>query len=195
MELYCCFIVKVSRTSASHSFWRVCSRAGIEEWLGGRGGAVLGPFHSGQFQRGYESPINIRTGFNGNQVVLLQLFACQRVGAILRNIFLYETALVNVSRLRRHDWVLRRLARNSAEKHFGGLVEVEVKGSVRELFDARSRQVNSSSASMSQQKLVYSIIEFLSKSLEDGTVKQDDKEGLEVASASQIFHHRMGWSN
>jgi len=34
---------------------------------------------------------------------------------------------------------------------------------------------------MSQQKLVYAIIEFLSKSLQDGTVKQDDKEGLEVA--------------
>ncbi|KAF9650702.1 hypothetical protein BDM02DRAFT_3084193, partial [Thelephora ganbajun] len=32
-----------------------------------------------------------------------------------------------------------------------------------------------------QQKLVYAIIEFLNKSLEDGTVKQDDKEGLEVA--------------
>jgi len=40
---------------------------------------------------------------------------------------------------------------------------------------------------MSQQKLVYAIIEFLNKSLEDGTVKQDDKEGLEVASASQIL--------
>ena len=38
---------------------------------------------------------------------------------------------------------------------------------------------------MSQQKLVYAIIEFLNKSLEDATVKQDDKEGLEVASASQ----------
>ena len=38
---------------------------------------------------------------------------------------------------------------------------------------------------MSQQKLVYAIIEFLNKSLEDGTVKQDDKEGLEVASSSQ----------
>jgi len=40
---------------------------------------------------------------------------------------------------------------------------------------------------MSQQKLVYAIIEFLNKSLEDGTVKQDDKEGLEVASTSQIL--------
>lgn len=40
---------------------------------------------------------------------------------------------------------------------------------------------------MSQQKLVYAIIEFLNKSLEDGTVKQDDKEGLEVAGVSQIF--------
>ena len=50
------------------------------------------------------------------------------------------------------------------------------------MFDAH---VGSSPASMSQQKLVYAIIEFLNKSLEDGTVKQDDKEGLEVASASQ----------
>ena len=40
---------------------------------------------------------------------------------------------------------------------------------------------------MSQQKLVYAIIEFLNKSVDDGTVKQDDKEGLEVASESQAF--------
>ncbi|KAG6919598.1 hypothetical protein DXG01_004262 [Tephrocybe rancida] len=32
-----------------------------------------------------------------------------------------------------------------------------------------------------QQRLVYSIIEFLNQSLEDGTVKADDKESLEVA--------------
>jgi len=52
--------------------------------------------------------------------------------------------------------------------------------------------IGSSSASMSQQKLVYAIIEFLNKSLEDGTVKQDDKEGLEVASASQfLLSHAM----
>ena len=48
-------------------------------------------------------------------------------------------------------------------------------------------RASSSPASMSQQKLVHAIIEFLNKSLEDGTVKQDDKEGLEVASASQTF--------
>ena len=40
---------------------------------------------------------------------------------------------------------------------------------------------------MSQQKLVYAIIEFLNKSLDDGTVKQDDKEGLEVASESRTL--------
>jgi small glutamine-rich tetratricopeptide repeat-containing protein alpha len=34
-----------------------------------------------------------------------------------------------------------------------------------------------------QQQLVLSVIEFLKHSLDDGTVKQDDKEGLEVASA------------
>ena len=39
----------------------------------------------------------------------------------------------------------------------------------------------------SQQKLVLSIIEFLSKSIEDGTVKQDDREGLEVASMLCLF--------
>ncbi|KAL5534652.1 hypothetical protein ACEPAG_1115 [Sanghuangporus baumii] len=32
-----------------------------------------------------------------------------------------------------------------------------------------------------QQRLVLAIIEFLNQSIEDGTVKQDDKEGLEVA--------------
>lgn len=33
-----------------------------------------------------------------------------------------------------------------------------------------------------QQKLVYAVIEFLNQSIKDGTVKADDKEGLEVAS-------------
>jgi small glutamine-rich tetratricopeptide repeat-containing protein alpha len=33
-----------------------------------------------------------------------------------------------------------------------------------------------------KQKLVLSIIDFLTKSIQDGTVKQDDREGLEVAS-------------
>ena len=32
-----------------------------------------------------------------------------------------------------------------------------------------------------QQKLVLAIIDFLNQSIDDGTVKQDDKEGLEVA--------------
>ena len=31
------------------------------------------------------------------------------------------------------------------------------------------------------QKLVYAIIEFLNQSIDDGTVKADDKESLEVA--------------
>ena len=34
-----------------------------------------------------------------------------------------------------------------------------------------------------QKQLVYSIIEFLEQSIQDGTVKADDQEGLEVASA------------
>jgi small glutamine-rich tetratricopeptide repeat-containing protein alpha len=34
-----------------------------------------------------------------------------------------------------------------------------------------------------KQRLVYSIIEFLNQSIEDGTVKADDKESLEVGSA------------
>lgn len=41
----------------------------------------------------------------------------------------------------------------------------------------------SNSSNMSQQqKLVLSIIDFLNNSVQDGTVKQDDKESLEVAS-------------
>lgn len=35
-----------------------------------------------------------------------------------------------------------------------------------------------------QQRLVLSIIEFLNQSIDDGTVKADDRESLEVASAS-----------
>merc|ERR1712093_954080 len=32
-----------------------------------------------------------------------------------------------------------------------------------------------------KQRLVYSILEFLQASMDDGTIKQDDKEGIEVA--------------
>ena len=35
-----------------------------------------------------------------------------------------------------------------------------------------------------QQQLVLSIIDFLNQSIQDGTVKSDDTEGLEVASTS-----------
>lgn len=38
-----------------------------------------------------------------------------------------------------------------------------------------------------QQRLVYAIIEFLTLSIKDGTVRTDDQEGLEVASMSFIF--------
>lgn len=38
-----------------------------------------------------------------------------------------------------------------------------------------------------QQQLVYSILEFLNKSIDDGTVKADDKESLEVASMCHTF--------
>jgi len=75
--------------------------------------------------------MNTRTGFNGDEVVLFQLFARQRVGTILGDVFLYEATFINVSRLGRHDWVLRRLARNSTEKHRECLVEVEVKSLLR----------------------------------------------------------------
>lgn len=36
------------------------------------------------------------------------------------------------------------------------------------------------------QKLVLAILEFLEKSIADGSVREDDKEGIEVASASFV---------
>jgi Homodimerisation domain of SGTA len=43
-----------------------------------------------------------------------------------------------------------------------------------------------------QQKLVLSIIDFLNKSIEDGTVKEDDRESLEVASTLNVFWKSSG---
>jgi hypothetical protein len=37
------------------------------------------------------------------------------------------------------------------------------------------------------KSLVLAIIDFLDKSIQDGTVKQDDREGLEIASAFKFF--------
>lgn len=38
-----------------------------------------------------------------------------------------------------------------------------------------------------KQKLVYSILDFLQASMDDGSIKQDDKEGIEVASEPLSF--------
>lgn len=46
-----------------------------------------------------------------------------------------------------------------------------------------------SSEMSNKQRLVLSIIDFLNQSVQDGTVKQDDQEGLEVASTSLIASH------
>ena len=47
--------------------------------------------------------------------------------------------------------------------------------------------VSPPTAMSSKQRLVFSIIDFLNQSIDDGTVKQDDKESLEVASASRTL--------
>ena len=36
-----------------------------------------------------------------------------------------------------------------------------------------------------KQRLVLSIIDFLNQSIQDGTIKEDDRESLEVAGASR----------
>ena len=38
-----------------------------------------------------------------------------------------------------------------------------------------------------KQRLVLSIIDFLNQSIQDGTVKQDDQESLEVASKLRVI--------
>lgn len=52
-----------------------------------------------------------------------------------------------------------------------------------------SDSVTQSGTTMSnKQRLVLSVLDFLNQSIEDGTVNQDDKESLEVASASPFRH-------
>jgi hypothetical protein len=59
----------------------------------------------------------MRTGFDGNQVRLFQLFACYGVCAILRDVFLYETTFIEMTRLCRDDWVLWGFTRDCTEEH------------------------------------------------------------------------------
>jgi hypothetical protein len=42
-----------------------------------------------------------------------------------------------------------------------------------------------------KQKLVLSIIEFLETSITDGSIKSDDKEGIEVASVCPAKNHHL----
>lgn len=51
-----------------------------------------------------------------------------------------------------------------------------------------------SQMSEKQQRLVLAIIDFLNQSINDGTAKSDDKEGLEVASKQCCIEMTI-WSN
>ena len=53
-----------------------------------------------------------------------------------------------------------------------------------QIYESFSYRTNTATAMSSKQRLVLSIIDFLNQSIDDGTIKQDDKESLEVASAS-----------
>lgn len=88
-----------------------------------------------------------------------------------------------MARFWRYDWVLGRLSRNCTKKRHGkqrerwsNRVEEFVDLLMFVCIDSRTNIMSST------QKLVLSIIDFLNKSIEDGTIKQDDREGLEVAS-------------
>jgi hypothetical protein len=58
-----------------------------------------------------------RTGFDRDEVALLELFAANRVGAVLADVLFDEPALVDLAGLGGHDRVLGRLARERAEEH------------------------------------------------------------------------------
>jgi len=61
-------------------------------------------------------------------------------------------------------------------------IEVEFSGQAQLVF-ACLQILRSLTMSEKQQQLVYSIIEFLNQSIQEGTIKADDQEGVEVASA------------
>lgn len=128
MELNRCFRAKLSRTSASHSFWKRCRRAGIDVADAGRGGAAFAPetermlapsVQSGRQQLQHDVQKILRlTGFDGNEVRVLQLVSSRRVRAIFRDVLENETALEDLAGLLRHHRVLRRLPRDCAvERH------------------------------------------------------------------------------
>jgi hypothetical protein len=64
----------------------------------------------------------IRTGFDGNQVRLFQLFARYGIRAILGDVFLHETTVIDMSRLCRNDRILRGLTGDGTKEHDGGRV-------------------------------------------------------------------------
>ena len=45
-----------------------------------------------------------------------------------------------------------------------------------------------------KQQLTLAIIDFLNQSIEDGTVKQDDREGLEVAGELHPTHRSVSFN-
>jgi hypothetical protein len=70
--------------------------------------------------------------------------------------------------------------RRGSKEHVGGFAVSRL----LEGKEKRPRQGLSSIMSSTKKSLVLSIIDFLNKSLEDGSIRTDDKEGIEVAGAS-----------
>lgn len=86
--------------------------AGAQPWGLGRGECTQ------------ETGTGARTGFHGEEVGLVELFAGEGVCGVVVDVLEDETALVDMAGLCGHDGVLRGLARNATEKHVERVVVV-----------------------------------------------------------------------
>jgi hypothetical protein len=154
----------------------------MEVWVGGRGGAVLGAVGAckhaiSRKERGRLTSLELY------EVGLLELVAGDGVCAVFGDVFCDEPALVDMARLDGDDGVLGGLARDCAEDHVGDdAAALRCFVSRHSLVVACLLALLHYPMSEKQQRLVLSIIDFLNQSINDGTIKADDKESLEVAS-------------
>ena len=125
----------------------------------------------------------LHTSIHYNKVGLFQFVASDWISSIFTNIFEDKASLIKFSRFFRNNGFLWRFSRDSTGKKHQQSWSLWYK--LAELVVTCLLVLFQSIPIMSekQQRLVYSIIEFLNQSIQDGTVKADDQESLEVASA------------
>ena len=127
-------------------------------------------------------PERARTDVKFYEVALLEFVASDWVSAIFCNIFFNKPAFVDMAWFDGDNGFLGWLAWDCTEHHFTEKDATQLFLGLLTLVDLCLLLLT-----MSEKRLVLAIIDFLNHSVDDGTVKGEDKESLDIASMFSVY--------